>query len=257
MIGELELASRFIKAPIVAITGTNGKSTVTVMLGEISGGRLKTFVGGNLGTPLIDAVGGDVDVAVVEVSSFQLEWIESFKPHVAIHLNLTDDHFDRYRDLEDYGRAKARMFENQGADDWAILNRDDPHVWQLAPRRCARASSASASTPARRGAGDLARGTIDSCSTTARGAGGSISPRFKLPGRHNLANAMAAAAAALAMGVEPRDDRARARRASRPWRIGSRSVRERSGRQVHRRFQGHQRRRGGRGARGDARAGRF
>ena len=82
VIGEIELASRFLKMPIAAITGTNGKSTVVVLLGEIlkASGR-RTFVGGNLGTPLIDAVGGEWDVAVVEVSSFQLEWIEKFRPH--------------------------------------------------------------------------------------------------------------------------------------------------------------------------------
>ena len=119
--------------PIAAITGTNGKSTVVVLLGEIlkASGR-RTFVGGNLGTPLIDAVGGEWDVAVVEVSSFQLEWIEKFRPDAGVHLNLSDDHFDRYKDLDDYGRAKARLFENQDASDYAILNRDDPNVWKLA-----------------------------------------------------------------------------------------------------------------------------
>ena len=133
IIGELELGSRFVRAPIVAITGTNGKSTVTVLIGEIcNAAQMKTFVGGNLGTPLADAAGVNCDVAVIEVSSYQLELIESFKPHVAIHLNLTDDHLDRYRDLGEYGRAKARLFENQDGADWAILNRDDAHVWKLA-----------------------------------------------------------------------------------------------------------------------------
>ena len=133
MIGEIELASRFLDAPIAAVTGTNGKSTVVVLLGEIlkASGR-RTFVGGNLGTPLIDAVDGKWDVAVVEVSSFQLEWIEKFQPRVGVHLNLTDDHFDRYKDLDDYGRAKARLFENQQPSDYAILNREDPNVWKLA-----------------------------------------------------------------------------------------------------------------------------
>src|SRR5271169_5333585 len=100
VIGEIELASRFLDAPIAAVTGTNGKSTVVVLLGEIlkASGR-RTFVGGNLGRPLIDAVDGAWDVAVAEVSSFQLEWIEEFRPHAGVHLNLSDDHFDRYRDL--------------------------------------------------------------------------------------------------------------------------------------------------------------
>ena len=110
VIGEVELAARFISAPIAAVTGTNGKSTVTVMLGEMlkRDGR-RVFVGGNLGTPLIEAVQGAYDAIAAEISSFQLEWIEAFRPHVGVHLNLTDDHFDRYRDLEDYGRAKARL----------------------------------------------------------------------------------------------------------------------------------------------------
>ena len=135
VIGEIELASRFLDAPIAAVTGTNGKSTVVVLLGEIlkASGR-RTFVGGNLGTPLIDAVDGKWDVAVVEVSSFQLEWIEKFRPKAGVHLNLSDDHFDRYKDLADYGNAKARLFENQDASDYAILNRDDPNVWKLAKR---------------------------------------------------------------------------------------------------------------------------
>src|SRR5271156_3017667 len=135
VIGEIELANRFLDAPIVAVTGTNGKSTVVVLLGEIlkAAGR-RTFVGGNLGTPLIEAVDGKWDVAVVEVSSFQLEWIDKFRPRAGVHLNLSDDHFDRYKDLEDYGRAKAGLFENQQRSDYAILNRDDPHVWKLAKR---------------------------------------------------------------------------------------------------------------------------
>jgi UDP-N-acetylmuramoylalanine--D-glutamate ligase len=202
VVGELELASQFIDAPIAAITGTNGKSTVVVLLGEIlkAAGR-RTFVGGNLGTPLIDAVGGQYDVEVVEVSSFQLEWIEQFKPSVAVHLNLTDDHFDRYRDLDDYGAAKARIFENQNRNDWAILNRDDPNVWKLASKVRSRVisfgHSADASPPALWIDGDAI--VFDLGDRRGR-----ISvEHFRLHGRHNLSNAMAASAAALALGIEP------------------------------------------------------
>src|SRR5581483_1518022 len=174
------------------------KSTVTVMLGEMlkCAGR-NVFVGGNLGTPLVDAVGGEYDAIVAEISSFQLEWIEQFRPHAAIHLNLTDDHFDRYRDLEDYGRAKARLFENQQGGDWAILNRDDPNVWKLAAQvrsqvvafGLGRAFSGFAIAPA--------DGALEFEIGKSRGR---ISLKnFALPGRHNLANAMAAAAAAIAM----------------------------------------------------------
>ena len=119
-------------APIVAVTGTNGKSTVTTLIGEIfkAAGR-RVFAGGNLGTPLVEAAGEEFDVVVAEVSSYQLERTEHFKPHVAVHLNLAEDHLDRYKDLDEYGSAKARLFRMQDRYDWAILNRDDPRVWFL------------------------------------------------------------------------------------------------------------------------------
>jgi len=203
VLSELELASRFLKGPLVAITGTNGKSTVTVMLGEVlkAAGR-RPFVGGNLGTPLVDAIGAEHDIAVVEVSSFQLEWIESFRPHVVIHLNLSDDHLYRYRDLEEYGRFKARIFENQHADDWAIINRDDPHVWRLNGRLKARTINfgltPAAVLPAIRLEHDEL--VFDDGANQRRVGITSL----KLPGRHNLANAMAVTAAALVLGVDPK-----------------------------------------------------
>lgn len=202
IIGELELASQFIKAPIAAITGTNGKSTVTVLLGEImkAAGR-RTFVGGNLGTPLVDAVGGDFGIIVAEISSFQLETIASFHPRVAIHLNLTDDHFDRYSGLEDYGRAKARIFENQDAHDFAILNRDDPIVLKLAHEVRSRVITFGLGSAHSGAAIWLAERALEFDFGDRRGR---ISlDGYRLVGRHNLANAMAAAAAALALSVEP------------------------------------------------------
>lgn len=201
IIGELELASRFVAAPLIAITGTNGKSTVTTMLGEICKvAGLRAFVGGNLGAPLIEAVGGQFDAAVVEVSSYQLETIERFKPKVAVHLNLSADHLDRYPNLDAYGAAKARLFENQDADDWAILNRDDPAVWRLAPRLRAQIISFGAAPPDRHSAiwpeGDALHYEI-------RGVNGALAlDRFPLRGAHNRANAMAAAAAALAFQID-------------------------------------------------------
>jgi UDP-N-acetylmuramoylalanine--D-glutamate ligase len=203
VIGELELASRFITAPIAAITGTNGKSTVTVMLGDImkAAGR-RTFVGGNLGTPLVDAVSGEFDICVAEVSSFQLETIVDFHPRLGVHLNLTDDHFDRYRGLADYGAAKARIFENQGADDFAILNRDDPNVIKLAKTVRSRVISFGL----RRAHDGWAIWPEDKALTfDFGGRNGRISlADFHLSGRHNLADAMAASGAGLALGVEPR-----------------------------------------------------
>jgi len=203
VLNELELASRFLSDTMVAITGTNGKSTVTVMLGEVlKAAEMRPFVGGNLGTPLIDAIGCAHDIAVVEVSSFQLEWIERFRPRVAIYLNLSDDHLYRYRDLEEYGSFKARIFENQQSDDWAIINRDDPHVWRLNGRLKARTLSFGLSRAEVRPAIWLKRDhlVLDDGARQCRVSVASL----KLQGRHNLANAMAVAAAALVLGVEPK-----------------------------------------------------
>lgn len=131
VIGEMELGFGLTNAPIVAITGTNGKSTTTALAGEIlKAAGLRIFVGGNLGRPLCDAVLERTpwDWIVVEVSSFQLETIRTFRPRVAVLLNVTPNHLDRYRGLEDYLGAKMRIFENQAADDVAVLNADDPFV---------------------------------------------------------------------------------------------------------------------------------
>lgn len=202
VIGELELGYRFVRAPIVAVTGTNGKSTVTVLLGAIfrAAGR-NAFTGGNLGTPLIAAADDPFDLAVVEVSSYQLETVEHFRPAVAIHLNLTDDHLDRYRDLADYGSAKARIFENQEPGDWAVLNRDDSEVWKLAHAVRSRIFSFGTSRPERKPAIWCESGAL--VFDDGHRSGRITTSSFKLPGAHNLSNAMAAAAAALAMNVEP------------------------------------------------------
>ncbi|MBI5044146.1 MAG: UDP-N-acetylmuramoyl-L-alanine--D-glutamate ligase [Nitrospirae bacterium] len=131
VISEIELAYDFLKAPVIGITGTNGKSTATTL----TGGLIKTykrnvFVGGNLGTALSDAVLSDKkwDAAVAEISSFQLETIKDFKPMTAVLLNITADHLDRYDSMDEYVWAKARLFENQGKDDFAILNADDSYT---------------------------------------------------------------------------------------------------------------------------------
>jgi UDP-N-acetylmuramoylalanine--D-glutamate ligase len=203
VIGEIELASRFINTPIAAITGTNGKSTVTVMLGAILKAHgMRVFVGGNLGIPLVEAVDSGADAIVAEVSSYQLESIDSFHPHVAIHLNLTDDHFDRYRDIAEYGRAKARIFANQTSADFAILNRDDPNVWNLARSIRARVVGFGFS----RGDGDAIWPENRSLAFEIKSTRGKISlEAFQLPGRHNIANAMASSAGAIAIGAAPLD----------------------------------------------------
>jgi len=164
IISEIELASRFISAPLAAITGTNGKTTTTTLLGAIfKANGFATYVGGNIGDPLIELIesncrvgkpylptcaglptnvsGGHdgtmstmptlpVEVVVAEISSFQLEWISSFRPTVAALLNLSEDHLDRYPGYQEYIDAKLRIFENQTVDDFAVVNRDDPLVWE-------------------------------------------------------------------------------------------------------------------------------
>ncbi len=133
VLGEVEIAWRELAGTMIAITGTNGKSTVTTLVGEmLKAWGKKVFVGGNLGTPLVDAVGCDYDWNVVELSSFQLETVEAFRPRYAMLLNVSEDHLDRYPDMASYLAAKARIFENLQDDDVAILNADDRLVMQAA-----------------------------------------------------------------------------------------------------------------------------
>jgi len=133
ILGEIEIAWRELHGTMIAITGTNGKSTVTTLVGEmLRAWNKNVFVGGNLGTPLVEAVGHDYDWFAVELSSFQLETIEEFQPRYAILLNISEDHLDRYPDLASYIAAKIRIFENLQQDDIAILNYDDPLVMQAA-----------------------------------------------------------------------------------------------------------------------------
>lgn len=131
VISEIELAYHFIDVPILGVTGTNGKTTTTLLIGEMLKEEGKRVgIGGNVGEPLILFADGKErwEVLVVEISSFQLERIEKFRPCCAILLNITEDHLDRYPDYKAYIQAKLKIFENQTTKDWAILNRDDPVV---------------------------------------------------------------------------------------------------------------------------------
>jgi UDP-N-acetylmuramoylalanine--D-glutamate ligase len=137
VIGEIELAAQFLSGPIVAITGSNGKTTTTTLAGEIiKAGGFKALVGGNIGTPAISLVeqANPKNITVLEVSSFQLETIQTFRPKVAVILNVTPDHLDRHRTFQAYTDAKARIFENQRSDDFLVLNADDPTCAELASR---------------------------------------------------------------------------------------------------------------------------
>ena len=133
VLGEIEIAFGELSAPLVAITGTNGKSTTTTVMGEIfrAWGR-RTFVGGNLGLPLIEGVDGNWDWVVAELSSFQLEAVRTFRPRFALLLNLTEDHLDRYPDMQSYVAAKMRMFEQMESTDFAVLNAGDSAVMAAA-----------------------------------------------------------------------------------------------------------------------------
>ena len=131
VIGEIELASRFIKEPIVAVTGTNGKTTTTELLGRmLTDSGLNVFVGGNIGNPLIEYVskGKPAQVVVAEVSSFQLDTTITFRPWLCVLLNITADHLDRYPNFDAYVDSKIRIFKNQQAEDIAILNGADPLI---------------------------------------------------------------------------------------------------------------------------------
>jgi UDP-N-acetylmuramoylalanine--D-glutamate ligase len=199
--GDIELAARALSVPIVAVTGTNGKST-TVRLVEamLRAAGLRARAGGNVGDAALGLVGEPLDVAVLEVSSFQLETIESFRPRVAVLLNLTPDHLDRHGDLAGYRAAKARLFENQTRDDVAILNAD-PALDDLAAACAARVFRFAA-----RGA--VARGACwdgDAVCLATGGAPQRIAleglPRPTGPLRENL---LAALLAVVALGAEPR-----------------------------------------------------
>jgi len=135
---EIELAWRFLRGKLVAITGSNGKTTTTSLVAHIlKTAGIQTLVGGNIGVPLLSLVESSVDssVTVAEISSFQLEAIEAFRPEIGVLLNLTPDHLDRHASFEEYATAKMRMFENQLDRDCAVLNADDPEVTRRMPSR--------------------------------------------------------------------------------------------------------------------------
>jgi UDP-N-acetylmuramoylalanine--D-glutamate ligase len=135
---EVELADRFLNGRLIGITGSNGKTTTTSLIEHIlKNAGFSTILAGNIGTPLISRVEqtSDDTVTVVELSSFQLELIETFRPNISVFLNLTPDHLDRHHTLEEYGLAKARIFQNQTEADSAVLNADDPATTPLAPTK--------------------------------------------------------------------------------------------------------------------------
>ena len=211
VVGEIELASRFLRGRIVAITGTNGKTTTTSLIGQmLKDGGLNVQVGGNIGTPLISMVESSREDGwnVVELSSFQLETIVDFHPTVAAVLNVTPNHMDRYESLMDYAAAKHRIFTNQTAGDVAILNADDEIVssWASGLRAHLVQFSVQRELPEGlflRGGDLVSRGQAPF--PTARTAERVVMTRddLRLRGTHNVENVLAATAAGLACGVAP------------------------------------------------------
>lgn len=203
VIGELELASRWLRGRVVAITGTKGKSTTTTLVGRMlaHAGR-RTLVGGNIGVPLSAQVDESTEdtVHVVEASSFQLETTETFHPWIAALLNFSADHLDRHRDEEAYGRAKARIFANQTSEDWAVVNADDPGALRLSAGVRARRLHYAVEQIARAGVfveGDFIwQRTSDGVAPLVPLAA------IALRGRHMLSNVAAAVAICRAAGAE-------------------------------------------------------
>jgi UDP-N-acetylmuramoylalanine--D-glutamate ligase len=208
VIGEIELAARFLPEPIVAITGSNGKTTTTSLTGGIlTAGGLPTLVGGNIGTPAISLAerAKAETVIVLEVSSFQLETIEAFRPKVAVVLNVTPDHLDRHRTFEAYVDAKARIFENQRGEDFAVLNEDDPTCVTMAGRTQARVFWFSRQKEVKQGAWVRDRNVLFRDGEGQR----EIMQVSEVPlkGAHNLENVLAAVCAGALMGCEPENIR--------------------------------------------------
>jgi UDP-N-acetylmuramoylalanine--D-glutamate ligase len=204
VIGELELASRWLAGRIVAITGTKGKSTTTTLAGRmLEAGGHKVLVGGNIGHALSAQVEASTaeTIHVVEASSFQLEGIETFHPWIAVLLNFSPDHLDRHATVDEYAAAKARIFENQSAADWAVLNADDHASLALARDAHARRLMLSMTE-------QLSDGIVLDGRSIVRRREGRSEPlvpitSVRLLGRHLLVDVMAASAVAHIAGVQP------------------------------------------------------
>ena len=202
MLGELELAYSRLLGDVLAISGTNGKTTTTTLVGKIfeNAGRI-THVAGNIGYPLSSVAlkARKEDVTVVEVSSFQLESIKTFHPHVAALLNITEDHLNRHGTMEEYIRLKKRLFENQTEQDFAILNMDDAELMKMVPDLKAQVAFFSRTQRVENGA-FVENGKIVWQWHGARRVICDVD-QILIPGPHNLENALAATAMACAMGV--------------------------------------------------------
>ncbi|MYA28051.1 MAG: UDP-N-acetylmuramoyl-L-alanine--D-glutamate ligase [Nitrospira sp. SB0672_bin_25] len=215
IIGEVELASRFLSVPIIAVTGTNGKSTVVSLIGALLRECGTTpFVGGNLGTPLTEAAlamhqraglgteeSAPFQEIVAELSSFQLETIDRFHPHVAVLLNITTDHLDRHASFADYAKAKANIFRNQTAGDFAVLNADEAEVLSVRDSLCGQLVEFSVFKEVPHGV--WVDG--DRIMTRWKGQQDEVMPVCDIPlqGTHNVSNVLAALAVGLLRKCSP------------------------------------------------------
>ena len=204
VIGEIELAALYLPAPIVAITGANGKTTTTTLVGDIlAAGGFPIAVGGNIGTPAISLVAQATrdTIVVLEVSSFQLETIQTFRPKVAVILNITPDHLDRHRTFQAYVDAKARIFENQKSSDFAVLNEDDPTCQTLSGRTRAQVFWFSRKKEVQQGAyvrdGKILFRDVQSQREIIQVS------EIPLKGAHNIENVLAGVCAGALLGCEP------------------------------------------------------
>lgn len=204
VIGEVELAFRFMKGRLIGITGSNGKTTTTTLIGELlKNGGIETQVGGNIGTPLLSLAESSTDETwtVAELSSFQLETIVDLKPNIAICLNVTPNHLDRYDSFTDYAAAKHRIFMNQTAEDAAILNADDEITASWAAGLKANVSVFSVKKELDEGL--FLRGRDLICRANGKEKILTTRDEIFLRGLHNVENVLASMAAGLAAGVDP------------------------------------------------------
>ncbi len=205
VIGEVELAYRFLKGRVVGITGSNGKTTTTALIGELlKNAGITTQVGGNIGTPLLSLTETSTDDGwtVVELSSFQLETIVDFRPNVAICLNVTPNHLDRYAGFHEYALAKHRLFMNQTADDVAILNADDEITASWAAGGL-KANIVLFSVKQELEVGLFLKGSELVCRSSGKEKVLTTRDDIFLRGLHNVENVLAAFAAGLACGASP------------------------------------------------------
>jgi len=199
VIGELELASRYLQGRIVAITGSNGKTTTTTLVGKIFGDAgVPTLVGGNIGLPVIDLVGKSTPetVSVLEVSSFQLETVAEFHPWIAVVLNITPDHLDRHGSFETYAAAKARITERQVAEDFLVLNAEDKAAQMVALKTKAQIFWFSGRRPIKQGAFVHGESILFVSREGAKAEPVLPVSDIHLKGSHNVENVLAAVCAA-------------------------------------------------------------